>query len=432
MQGPVLCQQVNCVTFVFVMSRRKKRSKRNRSTQSTPSPKLKVPKRLNMDVAMENPTTNATMESTKDLENKPDILQEIYMKLNYVTKKVEEIDRKQDQILSRVDRIEKTVAAHDKEIHKLNEEFSTLGTSVAEVKSQVQPKFSPDITLVVTNPPRISGSDYQWAVGLIHALGGRQDMIVDTMRTPERNGKKGIFKIQLRTVEEKINLLRNKSQLKHAKGFERVFVRSSKSHTERIIDINFKTLLSEMPQLKSFRIAGNGRLMKREWGDTQRKQEASPKNIPQQNALTTQSKMPLEAHSAAKSGSSPQSQHHQIQHHSSGISESLSQPLSQSSYQARAPHQNLASMASSEVSSGNAHCTPVFPQYQAVIPGQMQQPPLSAQHVFTTRSKEQNSDMTVQGPSHGTYPYSVVGQTVSQAYNINPENGNSYSWTQLN
>ena len=32
-------------------------------------------------------------------------------------------------------------------------------------------------------------------------------MIADTMRTPQRNDKKGILKIQLQTAEEKVNIL---------------------------------------------------------------------------------------------------------------------------------------------------------------------------------------------------------------------------------
>ena len=57
------------------------------------------------------------------------------------------------------------------------------------MKTQVQQKFNPEVTLVA-NQSNIPGSYYQWAVGLIHALGGRQDMIVDTLKTPPQNDKK--------------------------------------------------------------------------------------------------------------------------------------------------------------------------------------------------------------------------------------------------
>ena len=55
---------------------------------------------------------------------------------------------------------------------------------------------------------------------------------------------------------------RNKSQLKEVQGFERVFLRSSKTHAERLMDVNFRTILSEIPRGNTFRITGNGRIVK--------------------------------------------------------------------------------------------------------------------------------------------------------------------------
>ena len=71
-----------------------------------------------------------------------------------------EIDRKQDKIVSMVEKVEKLVKIHEKEKQKLNQDYTTLKCTVNEVKIQVQQKFNPELTLVVTNPPNIPCSDY--------------------------------------------------------------------------------------------------------------------------------------------------------------------------------------------------------------------------------------------------------------------------------
>ena len=122
------------------------------------------------------------------------------MKLEHIIKNVEDIDKKQDTILSRVDRIEGLVNKHEQAIRRLNSDLENVKDSIHKINSKVPQKFNPDVTLVVTNPPSVNESDYDWATGLVYALGGNQGMIVDTYRTPRRNGKNGIMKIEMRSV----------------------------------------------------------------------------------------------------------------------------------------------------------------------------------------------------------------------------------------
>ena len=66
-------------------------------------------------------------------------------------------------------------------------------------------------------------------------------------------------------------LLKNKPNLRNVKGFDRIFLRSSQSHIERRMEINFRTILSEIPHEKSYRITRNGRIVKHVSDDTQLK-----------------------------------------------------------------------------------------------------------------------------------------------------------------
>ena len=239
-----------------------KKKKRQRSNKSTPSPNPgKVARRLTMET--EGKDKYRQMEDMcPSSVNSTDLLKEVSEQLKYLTTKVEGIDRKQDRILARVEKMETLVGTHEKVIKEMNRDITTLKESFAEISSKVQEEFNPEVTLVAINPPHETGNDYYWAVKLIQVLGGDREMIVNTLRTPRRNGKSGILKVELRSTADKIMLLKNKTILKRTQGFERVFVRSSKTHLERLMDLNFRTVLAEIPQGTTYKITGNGRIVK--------------------------------------------------------------------------------------------------------------------------------------------------------------------------
>ena len=87
--------------------------------------------------------------------------------------------------------------------------------------------------------------------------------IVGVMRTPQHQNRKGVFKIELCSKQDKIDVLHCKASLKHSREFQRVYLRSSMSHNERLQQLNFKTLLQEIPNGDGYRITGSGRLIKK-------------------------------------------------------------------------------------------------------------------------------------------------------------------------
>ena len=84
-----------------------------------------------------------------------------------------------------------------------------------------------------------------------------------------RSTKPGLVKVELSSVEEKVVELWHKAKLKDHECFQTVFVSSAKSHAERLVDLNFFTLLRETSIGKDFYLAVNGRLVKRSAGQQQ-------------------------------------------------------------------------------------------------------------------------------------------------------------------
>ena len=82
-------------------------------------------------------------------------------------------------------------------------------------------------------------------------------------RIQARGHEPGKFKVELHQVQEKVSALRRKANLTHSARLQRVYAASEKSHVERLLDFNFRTLLREAPAGKDFYLAGNGRLVKR-------------------------------------------------------------------------------------------------------------------------------------------------------------------------
>ena len=86
--------------------------------------------------------------------------------------------------------------------------------------------------------------------------------VVRAKRLPTRNNKPGLVKIEFRSLEEKISVLRNKQNLKNHNFYNRGFIRSSKTHAERLQEAYLNVLLQDMPYCNQFRLAGNGRLVR--------------------------------------------------------------------------------------------------------------------------------------------------------------------------
>ena len=63
-----------------------------------------------------------------------------------------------------------------------------------------------------------------------------------------------------------MDVLYKKQMLKSNEKFLKVYIRSAKTHTERMIELNFRTLLDEIPSRQQIYIAGNRRVRRRPIG----------------------------------------------------------------------------------------------------------------------------------------------------------------------
>ena len=118
---------------------------------------------------------------------------------------------------------------------------------------------------------------------------GNSYTILDCKRMRSQNPTKPPpCKFALQSVEEKINVLRKKKDLKQISYYSGIYMRSSKSHVERAMERNFQTLLQSFPDLaQKYRLAGHTVLVKKfDYSELPSNQQQRRPDIQQYNNYT--------------------------------------------------------------------------------------------------------------------------------------------------
>ena len=171
--------------------------------------------------------------------------------------------------------LQDTMEKRFSELHmKIDNETCILSTRMDDMEVRIKriedtahnitrEPFHPDVTIVAFGVVQNSNEDTkELAMKIIQATGIDRVPVVRALRLGARNGKSGVIKIELASKDDKIEILKNKHALTSSRDYQRVFLRSSQTHAERLIELNFKTLLKEIPNGNQFRVTGNGRLVR--------------------------------------------------------------------------------------------------------------------------------------------------------------------------
>ncbi|VDI30742.1 Hypothetical predicted protein [Mytilus galloprovincialis] len=132
----------------------------------------------------------------------------------------------------------------------------------------LDPLNNNDVTVIVKNVPFNEEENLSEKVTeIISCLGeniSSNVKVAATLRIKARfHNKPGLVKVSFQNAEQKIMTLRNKHKLKNSENHSRVFIQGAKSYIERLLETNARTILRELPQGKSYRISGNGRILKK-------------------------------------------------------------------------------------------------------------------------------------------------------------------------
>ncbi|KAK7912985.1 hypothetical protein WMY93_013196 [Mugilogobius chulae] len=153
----------------------------------------------------------------------------------------------------------------DNEISVLISRIEKMEAKIDRSSMKASTRFDTDVSIVVSGLPYNEGENVTALVNelLSEGLQLEDACVVAVERTKDRGGRPGVVKVEFGSVREKIGALRKKQMLKSNPKYSRVYIRSAKTHTERLLELNFRTLLDEMPAGRQFYVAGNGRVRRR-------------------------------------------------------------------------------------------------------------------------------------------------------------------------
>ena len=238
-------------------------------------------------ITEENSTSTST--STSNMEGKEDHIQEIKSMLLELKNSQDSFRKTMDSklnsitntVASKIDSLKEDLYLElgrlDTKVQKIEERLSSL-----EVQHQTEEKYPVDRSIIVINMREEKDEDTEKkCTELIqNGLGLRDMEPVRCARLTSRDGKPGIIKVQLRSKQDKINVLRHKNELNKCTPYKRVYIRSAQTHEERLMRQNLQTLMRDIPNGNDYRFTGNGRLIRKTEASQAATQRSSPHGSP--------------------------------------------------------------------------------------------------------------------------------------------------------
>ena len=170
-----------------------------------------------------------------------------------------------------------------KDVDQLSERLATL-SNTTENNSDTRPVNSPansepvnniDQTVIIANLKEqpddpLTLNDY--ISDLLKAMGdGVADVeVMQVKRLNGRDGKPGLVKVAFDSLDSKKKVLQAKFKLQDSTDYKKVWLRSSKTHIERIQEQNVKKLLELIPGGDQLKLTSNGRLLSKNSDDQSR------------------------------------------------------------------------------------------------------------------------------------------------------------------
>lgn len=160
----------------------------------------------------------------------------------------------------------------DVEVGRLTSQIEDITTRVSTLEAAQTPDYDPEVSVIMSMVPQTDGEDIQKvAEDIIHeGLGIPEVPVVRAMRLRQREAREGqrrpgppLVKVQLPSLEMKKQVLRSKTKLNNTGRWSRVWIRSSKSHVERLIDLNFRKILDMIPSGSTMTVTNSGRIVKK-------------------------------------------------------------------------------------------------------------------------------------------------------------------------
>lgn len=201
-------------------------------------------------------------------EQQGEIPTDVTLKLNAFAAAELTIRQGQLDLNQSLDALRRSVSDTENKVRDIASEQASVkeGFDRVLLDSKSVTPFNPDYTAVVTGLDKIPDEDpsslREICEKLVEVVAPQlSGEVQDVKRVGDVAGRRGIVKIFFVSCEAKKELLRGRRKLINSE-FSKVFVRTSFTHEGHLIDQNFRTLLSNLPDLQNtVRVDAKGKLI---------------------------------------------------------------------------------------------------------------------------------------------------------------------------
>ena len=146
----------------------------------------------------------------------------------------------------------------DKEVKIMSARLERLENKVENVLKRFH--FDTETTVIAIGLNTSPGEDILHKANdlITRGLNIHDVPVVQGKRLTSKTNKPGLVKIEFNSLYEKKRVLRAKAKLKNSTTYGKVFLRSSKTHCEQILEHNLQVVLESSPIGTHYRKSGNG------------------------------------------------------------------------------------------------------------------------------------------------------------------------------
>ena len=191
-----------------------------------------------------------------------DMKDSLLIEMSGVQSQVQKVAKDVETFSSELDDLKNSYGVR---LNVLEKELAALNFKTS--KPPEKEPFHTDVTCVLTGIRHSANEDLDLICKDIVQGSGGLDLkdvnIIRTARVGMKPGKQGVVKMQLETLNDKLKVLRAKAKLKDKDRYKRIYIRTSKSHEQRLIELHTQEILGHLGIADQYFFTGSGRYSKK-------------------------------------------------------------------------------------------------------------------------------------------------------------------------
>ena len=182
-----------------------------------------------------------------------------------------EPDKSTASVLEKVGEVSLIVSDLTGKFNALRQEYDL---KVANIESRIicletdgvpRKEYDIDTTCVITGWRNKTGENLVEECKTMLTKLGVSKEVIRAKRVGNFDGKSGVVKMELSSLQDKIDVLNKKKELQHIEPYTKWFIRSSQSHEQRLLQQHTMELLELLGKKDDYYFNGSGKLIKKRW-----------------------------------------------------------------------------------------------------------------------------------------------------------------------